>query len=147
MATTGPRPRAYVPMRKWKGYGHWDQVLRISLEYLQAKMRTWETLARIHTLMLYFYLEYISVRIKYIFGVFTSLHTGIYYILIIWFLRKKVLTNKMVPMAYGCIYQKRINTVGKCSNTYALHKTTLQIWCHYLPPLSNMRRRPRALWG
>ena len=59
-------------------------------------MRTWETLARIHTLMLYFYLEYISVRIKYIFGVFTiQWHTHNMV------LKKKVLTNKMVPMEYA----------------------------------------------
>ena len=44
--------------------------------------------------MLYFYLEYISVRIKYIFGVFTiQVHTHNMVL--------KVLTNKMVPMEYA----------------------------------------------
>lgn len=41
---------------------------------------------------------------------------------------------KRSPMVYA--YQGRINsTAGKCSTT----QTTLQIGCHYSPPLSNMR--------
>ena len=59
--------------------------------------------------------------------------------LMIWFLKRKsffslCLPIKRSPMVYA--YQGRINsTAGKCSTT----QTTLQIGCHYSPPLSNMR--------